>query len=136
MNLVYITLDSLNRHMLPLYGPSWVHTPNLERLAARGVVFDGHYAGSLPCMPARREMWTGTEECWWRWWGPVEPWDRPLAYELGRQGVTSQLITDHYTFSSGAPSVRVRLCRICRVRPRARQLAHPTGAEARIGPVS
>ena len=98
MNLVYITLDSLNRHLLPVYGPSWVETPNLERLAARGVVFDGHYSGSLPCMPARREMWTGTEEFWWRWWGPLEPWDRPLAYEFGRQGVTSQLITDHYHF--------------------------------------
>jgi arylsulfatase A-like enzyme len=98
MNLVYITLDSLNRHFLPAYGNEWVHTPNLDRLAERGVVFDQHYAGSVPCMPARREMWTGSEELWWRWWGPVEPWDRTLAYEMGRGGVTSQLVTDHYHF--------------------------------------
>jgi arylsulfatase A-like enzyme len=98
MNLVYITLDSLNRHFLSCYGNPDVQTPNLDRFAARGVTFDGHYAGSLPCMPARREMWTGTEELWWRWWGPLEPWDRPLAYELGRGGVTSELVTDHYHF--------------------------------------
>jgi arylsulfatase A-like enzyme len=98
VNLVYITLDSLNRHLLPCYGNDWVQTPSLDRLAARGVVFDHHYTGSLPCMPARREMWTGTEEMWWRWWGPLEPWDRPLAYELGRHGVVSQLMTDHYHF--------------------------------------
>ena len=98
MNLLYITLDSLNRHFLTCYGNDWVQTPNLDRLAAKGVVFEGHYSGSVPCMPARREMWTGTEEFWWRWWGPLEPWDRTLAYEMGRHGVTSQLITDHYHY--------------------------------------
>ena len=82
MNLLYITLDSLNRHFLPCYGNDWVQTPNIDRLAAR-VVFDHHYAGSLPCMSARREMWTGTEEFWWRWWGPLEPWDRTLAIPWG-----------------------------------------------------
>jgi arylsulfatase A-like enzyme len=98
MHLLYITLDSLNRHMLPCYENQGVLTPNLDRFAAKGVVFDHHYSGSLPCMPARREMWTGTEELWWRWWGAIEPWDRTLAYELGRGGITSQLITDHYHF--------------------------------------
>jgi arylsulfatase A-like enzyme len=98
VNLIYITLDSLNRHYMPAYGNDWVRTPNLDRLAARGVTFERHYTGSMPCMPARREMWTGTEEHWWRWWGPLEPWDRPLAYEMGRGGVTSQLVTDHYHF--------------------------------------
>ncbi len=98
MNLLYITLDSLNRHFLPCYGNDWVQTPNIDRLAAKGVTFDHHYSGSLPCMPARREMWTGTEEFWWRWWGPLEPWDRTLAHALGCGGVTSQLITDHYHY--------------------------------------
>lgn len=98
MNLLYITLDSLNRHFLPCYGNDWVQTPNIDRLAAKGVTFDHHYSGSLPCMPARREMWTGTEEFWWRWWGPLEPWDRTLAHALGCGGVTSQLVTDHYHY--------------------------------------
>lgn len=49
-------------------------------------------------MPARREMWAGTEEFWWRPWGPLEPWDRPVAHLAGRQNIATQLVTDHYHF--------------------------------------
>ena len=96
LNMILIQLDSLNRHFLPCYGNTWVQAPNLTAFARRAAVFDQHYVGSLPCMPARREIWTGTEEFWWRGWGPLEPWDQPLAYLAGRHGVTTQLITDHY----------------------------------------
>jgi arylsulfatase A-like enzyme len=47
-------------------------------------------------MPARREIWTGTEEFWWRGWGPLEPWDQTIAYLVGRKGIATKLITDHY----------------------------------------
>jgi arylsulfatase A-like enzyme len=96
LSVILIQLDSLNRHFLRAYGNDWVHTPNLDAFAARACIFDGHFVGSLPCMPARREIWAGTEEHWWRGWGPLEPWDEPIAYLAGRAGVTSQLITDHY----------------------------------------
>lgn len=98
MNLLYIVMDSLNRQVLSCYGAGGTHTPNIDRLAAKGVVFERHYASSLYTIPTRREMWTGSEECWWRNWGPLEPWDRPLAYELGKQGIVSQLVTDLYHF--------------------------------------
>lgn len=96
MNVILIQIDSLNRHFLPSYGNDWVQAPNLTAFAQRGTIFEQHYVGSLPCMPARREIWTGTEEFWWRGWGPLEPWDQTLAYLVGRQGIISQLITDHY----------------------------------------
>ena len=35
-------------------------------------------------MPARREIWAGVQEFWWRFWGPLEPWDQPIAH-LARQ---------------------------------------------------
>src|SRR4051812_26564419 len=59
MRLVYILFDSLNRHALGAYGGTTVPTPNFDRLAARSVTFDTHYVGSLPCMPARRDLHTG-----------------------------------------------------------------------------
>lgn len=96
LSVVLIQLDSLNRHFLPCYGNDWVQAPNLYAFAQRAAVFDRHYAGSLPCMPARREIWTGTAEWWWRGWGPLEPWDQPLAYGAGQHGAVTQLITDHY----------------------------------------
>jgi arylsulfatase A-like enzyme len=97
MNLVFVTLDSLNRHFLTAYGNPTVRTPNLTDFANRACVFDNHYVGSVPCMPARREMWPGTQEMWWRWWGPLEPWDLTVPYVARQAGVdNSMLLTDHY----------------------------------------
>lgn len=96
MSVVLIQLDSLNRHFLPTYGNAWVQAPNLAAFARRCAVFEQHYVGSLPCMPARREIWAGTEEFWWRGWGPLEPWDQTIAYLANRQKIVTQLITDHY----------------------------------------
>lgn len=100
LSVIVIQLDSLCRHFLPCYGNEWVQTPNLDAFARRAMVFDQHYAGSLPCMPARREIWAGVEEAWWRFWGPLEPWDQPLAHVIRRSGrrIVTQLITDHYHF--------------------------------------
>ncbi|OGV83440.1 MAG: hypothetical protein A3K18_00585 [Lentisphaerae bacterium RIFOXYA12_64_32] len=98
MNTVVILLDSLNRHCLEAYGETVVCTPNLRRFGERAVVFDNHYAGSLPCMPARRELFTGRCEFLWRGWGHVEPWDGHLARDAKAQGCTTQMITDHYHY--------------------------------------
>lgn len=76
MNLVLISIDSLSRHFLKMYGQPIeldVRTPNLDALAARSAVFDTHFAGSLPCMPARREFFAGVQEFLWRPWGPWNP---------------------------------------------------------------
>lgn len=98
MSVIVVQLDSLNRHFLSCYGNDWVQAPNLSAFAERAAVFEQHYTGSLPCMPARREIWAGVEEFWWRPWGPLEPWDRPLAHLIGRRDVPTQLVTDHYHF--------------------------------------
>ncbi|NJL94433.1 MAG: sulfatase [Anaerolineae bacterium] len=95
-NVILIQLDSLNRHFLRAYGNTWIDTPNLTAFAQQAAVFDAHYVGSLPCMPARREIWAGTQEFWWRPWGPLEPWDVPIAKLAREQGVVTQYITDHY----------------------------------------
>ena len=96
LNVLLIQIDSLNRHFLACYGNEWVETPALDAFAAKGVVFENHFVGSLPCMPARREIWAGVEEHWWRTWGPVEPWDVTLAEHAGRSGVRTGLVTDHF----------------------------------------
>lgn len=96
MRVICILLDSLNRHFLPAYGNDWVRTPNLDALAARSVAFDQNYIGSAPCMPARRDLWTGDQEFLWRPWGSLEPWDNPLPRLLRQNRILTQLITDHY----------------------------------------
>ena len=44
--LLVVTIDRLPAWILPAYGATWVATPALDRLAARGVVFDGFVAAS------------------------------------------------------------------------------------------
>ena len=99
MKTISIMMDSLNRHYLPCYGGDFLKTPNIDRLAARGVVFDNHYCGSLPCIPARREMMTGRYNFLEAPWGPIEPWDECLPTLLRHDaGTYSHMVTDHYHY--------------------------------------
>jgi arylsulfatase A-like enzyme len=98
MRLVYVLFDSLNRHALGCYGGMGVATPNFDRLAARSAVFDNAYVGSLPCIPARRDLHTGRLSFLHRPWGPLEPFDNSFPELLRDRGVYSHLITDHYHY--------------------------------------
>jgi len=98
MKVVFVLFDSLNRHMLGAYGGKRVPTPNFDRLAARATTFDTHYVGSLPCMPARRDMLTGRLTFLHRSWGPLEPFDNAFPELLHQAGVYSHLITDHFHY--------------------------------------
>lgn len=95
MRAIIVMYDSLNRRMLPPYGDKQTHAPNFARLAERSATFDNCYAGSMPCMPARREMHTGRYNFLHRSWGPIEPFDDSMPEILGRNGVYTHLVTDH-----------------------------------------
>ena len=95
MKAILVMFDSLNRRFLPPYGCDWIHAPNFLRLAERSVTFDNSYAGSMPCMPARRELHTGRYNFLHRSWGPLEPFDDSVPEMLREGGVYTHLITDH-----------------------------------------
>ncbi len=97
MKAVLVLFDSLNRHALSCYGAD-ARTPNFARLAARGATFDTHFVGSLPCLPARRDIQTGRLNFLHRGWGPLEPFDHSLADLLRSAGTYAHLITDHYHY--------------------------------------
>jgi arylsulfatase A-like enzyme len=99
---VVVLLDSLCRHHLGAYGGRDFATPNLDRFAARALRFERHYAGSLPCMPARHDILVGALDFLWRPWGSIELWEKPLTVALRAAGVTTMLVTDHpHLFESG-----------------------------------
>ena len=109
MKAVFVLFDSLNRHMLGPYGGSRVPTPNFDRLAARCVTFDKHYVGSLPCMPARRDILSGRLNFLHRSWGPMEPFDNAFPELLHQAGIYSHLITDHFHyFEDGGATYHTR----------------------------
>ena len=69
--------------------------PNFRRLAKKTVTFDNFYVGSLPCIPARRELHTGRYNFLHRCWGPLEPFDDSIASILGKNGIYTHCVTDH-----------------------------------------
>lgn len=101
-NVVVVLLDSLNRHLLGAYGGAEFATPNLDRMAGRALRFESHFAGSVPCMPARHDILCGALDFLWRPWGSIEAWEDALTYHLRRAGVTTMLVSDHpHLFETG-----------------------------------
>lgn len=98
MKAIMVMFDSLNRHMLPPYGCDWVHAPNFARLAGNIVTFTNSYVGSMPCMPARRELHTGRYNFLHRSWGPLEPFDDSAPEILKKNGIYTHLVSDHYHY--------------------------------------
>lgn len=58
-NVVYIMADDLGYRELGCYGQTKIKTPNLDRLAARGMKFTQHYTSAPVCAPARCSLMTG-----------------------------------------------------------------------------
>ena len=58
-NILFIMADQLAPQVLPAYGHRVVRTPNLDRLAESGVVFENAYCNFPICAPARFSMLSG-----------------------------------------------------------------------------
>jgi len=57
-NFLFICTDDL-RPMLGCYGAEWMHTPNLDALAASGTLFERAYCQAAQCGPSRVSFMTG-----------------------------------------------------------------------------
>ena len=58
-NIIYIIADDLGYADLSVYGQKQFETPHLDKLAAQGMRFTQHYAGSTVCAPSRAVLMTG-----------------------------------------------------------------------------
>lgn len=130
MRTIFVLFDSLNRRSLETYGAQTIKTPNFNRLMDRSVTFDNHYVGSLPCIPARRDMQTGRLNFMHRSWGPMEPFDNALTEILQKRGVYTHLITDHLQyFRDGGATYHTRFTTFDYVRGQ-----HGDAWKARVDP--
>ena len=95
MKVVNVMFDTLCRHFLSNYGNTWISTPNFQRLEEHCCRFDNFYGGSMPCIPARRELHTGRYNFLHRSWGPLEPFDYSVQEDLRKNSIYTHLVTDH-----------------------------------------
>jgi len=58
-NIIYILADDMGYNDLGCYGAPRIQTPNIDRMAAEGIRFTQHYAGTSVCAPSRSVLMTG-----------------------------------------------------------------------------
>ncbi|ANW96227.1 N-acetylgalactosamine 6-sulfate sulfatase [Wenyingzhuangia fucanilytica] len=58
-NVIYILADDLGYGDLSCYGQKILKTPNIDRLAKKGIKFTDHYSGNAVCSPSRAVLMTG-----------------------------------------------------------------------------
>lgn len=58
-NIIYILADDMGVKDLGCYGQQMIKTPNIDKMAAEGMLFTQHYAGSTVCAPSRGTLMTG-----------------------------------------------------------------------------
>lgn len=58
-NIVFILADDLGYGDLGVYGQTKIKTPNIDRLAKKGMRFTRFYAGTSVCAPSRSALLTG-----------------------------------------------------------------------------
>jgi len=58
-NVLFFAVDDL-RPELNCYGKTWIKSPNIDRIAKRGMVFNRAYCQQAVCSPSRSSLLTGT----------------------------------------------------------------------------
>jgi len=95
-NIIFILADDLGYGDLGCYGQKRIKTPNLDRMAAEGMRFTQHYAGSTVCAPSRCTLMTGlhTGHCTVRGNArvPLRPADLTVAELLKQAGYRTGII--------------------------------------------
>ena len=91
MNLIVISTDTWRADHVGCYGNDWIQTPNLDRLATEGIVFDNFYAEALPTLCARSVFYTGRHL--WPHWQVKEHGGDHLGYQPGWHQIPEEHVT-------------------------------------------
>ena len=95
-NILFIAVDDMNDWCSPLGGyTGQVHTPNIERLAARGMTFTNAHTASTVCCPSRTAIMLGKRPSTTgiynngQWWRPHLPDAISLPMRFRQHGYTA-----------------------------------------------
>lgn len=95
-NVLFIAVDDL-RPELGCYGNAVIKTPNFDRLAARGMVFNRAYCQQAVCSPSRASIMTGKRP------DATRVWDLETHFRVALPNVKTvgQYFKEHGYFSQG-----------------------------------
>lgn len=112
-NVVFIMLDTLQYNYLSCYGSTASKTPNLDRFARNGVLFENAYSEGLPTVPVRRAIMTGRYTLPFAGWQALSAEDTTVADILWGRKIQTALVYDtppmrlpKYAYSRGFDYVR------------------------------
>ena len=75
-NFLVIMADDCTYNDLPVYGGRNARTPNIDRLAREGLVFERAYLAEAMCQPCRSELFPRSTPCATVAPGTIRPVDR------------------------------------------------------------
>ncbi|OYP32395.1 heparan N-sulfatase [Rhodopirellula sp. MGV] len=88
-NVLIVMADDCTHNDLPMYGGENAKTPNLDRLASEGLVFDRAYLAEAICQPCRAELYSGlypmSNGCAWNH-SASRPDIQSMPHYLGAEG--------------------------------------------------
>ncbi len=93
-NAIVVMFDSLQFNYLGCYGNTWIETPNFDRFAREGVLFENCYIEGVPTVPCRRAMHTGRYTLPVAGWVPLLMEDTTIADLCWGRPIDTALIFD------------------------------------------
>lgn len=100
-NLIYIISDQLRFDALSCMGNNIISTPNMDRLAAEGVLFTRAYAQSPVSTPSRASMLTGNSLCNTGIWGNSYAYESVNSILTGNEPIFSTKTYDEVLSEAG-----------------------------------
>ncbi len=93
-NVIMIVSDTFRRDHLRCYGNDWIHTPNLDKLAAESYVFDNAWTANFPTLPNRYDVMTGRFGFIEYDWSPLPRDVTVLQQVLTDAGYVTMMVAD------------------------------------------
>ncbi|MBS9766232.1 MAG: sulfatase-like hydrolase/transferase [Flavobacteriaceae bacterium] len=95
-NIIIIYADDLGFGDIGAYGATAIKTPNIDKIAQKGIQFTNAYATSATCTPSRYSLLTGTYP-WRKKRAKVLQGDAPMLISTDNSSLPAQLQKQGYT---------------------------------------
>ena len=102
-NIVFILTDQQRYDTIAALGFDHVITPNLDRLAARGTVFENMYITAPSCAPSRASLFSGVYPHTNRVFRNDEPWNYCWVKDLAESGYRTVNVGKMHTMPVEGP---------------------------------